>query len=89
VATLSEAYPISSLSGAAEKRRVFIPVYLAGLRKMGCFSGKKAFSMKSYLVYGYTVLYSVCAFFLMYNGVHQFCVHEDFGPAEVPFLNLA
>jgi hypothetical protein len=34
--------------------------------------------MKSYLVYGYTVQYSTSAFFLMYNGVHQFCVHEDF-----------
>jgi hypothetical protein len=35
--------------------------------------------MKSYLVYGYTVLYSTVAFFLMYNGVHQFCADEDFG----------
>ena len=36
--------------------------------------------MKSFHVYGYTVQYSTYAFFLMYNGVHQFCVDEDFGP---------
>jgi hypothetical protein len=53
---------------------VFIPVYLAGLRKMGCFSGKKipifCFCMKSFHVLWKTrAILGVC-FFLMYNGMH-------------------
>ena len=73
-------------AGRAEKRRVFIPRYLAGLRKMGRKPGKKTrifgFSMKSlYVLLGNTAILNVC-FFSYVQWVALICVDENFGPGR-------
>ena len=83
---VSEAYPFKPFAGRAEKRRVFIPRYLAGLRKMGRKPGKKTrifgFSMKSlYVLLGNTAILNVC-FFSYVQWDALICVDENFGPGR-------